>query len=798
MRPIKLEIEGFTAFREPTVVDFDGSELFVLSGPTGSGKSSLIDAMTFALYGSIPRYNDPKLIHPVVSQGLQEARVRFDFTIQDTPYTAVRVIRRQKRGDGWGAATKEARLEGGDKILAGSARELDEQVQKLFGLSFEQFTTCVVLPQGEFARFLHSTPAERQSLLKELLRIFIYTRMGQLARQRQAIAKQRLELLKEELEGLVGATKHVKREVEQRVKRLRKLRKMVENSQSELNKLDQERLRKDEAAKVEKDNEKKLSKIKKPKELDSIVSDQQLANQELTKRRKAREKAEKNLDNEEREYSKLPESDPIRQLVEIYKQCEEEEKHLKAAKKSAAESDKATKQAETLLQTAKAELEIAETKVKELRRKHAAYHLAEGLDSGEPCPVCLRPLDSVPEHPLPPALADAEKVIQKAKKNKEQAEEAYHDAVSGSSGDAAKVKELQSRVAAFNKRLKDAAPLAELKKQLEVNAAALQRVKQARQVAEDARKAERKAIDQINQIERRLKDAWKEYDRMRDSVASLEPPAANREDLSSSWEMLVTWSDTHSKVTTEKAQQLLLDVKTIVEQITEKRKSLREACAEEGVEVGMDDDVRDTVVDALARAEEEVKQIEQAIEKHAELTKKKEEAKIAAAVSGSLARHLSANAFERWLLQEAFDQLVLEGSRKLMELSSGDYSFHLDERLNFDIVDHRNADEIRSSRTLSGGETFLASLALALTLSEQVADLATEGAARLESIFLDEGFGSLDPDTLEMVASTIEDLGAHGRIVGLITHVKELADRIPVQYRVNKGPKTASVEKIVF
>ena len=89
------------------------------------------------------------------------------------------------------------------------------------------------------------------------------------------------------------------------------------------------------------------------------------------------------------------------------------------------------------------------------------------------------------------------------------------------------------------------------------------------------------------------------------------------------------------------------------------------------------------------------------------------------------------------------------------------------------VVDHNNADELRLARTLSGGETFLASLSLALALSDDVAQLAAHGAARLDALFLDEGFGTLDPDTLDTVASVIEALGARGRMVGLITHVAE-------------------------
>ncbi|MBK5289466.1 MAG: SMC family ATPase, partial [Acidimicrobiia bacterium] len=104
-------------------------------------------------------------------------------------------------------------------------------------------------------------------------------------------------------------------------------------------------------------------------------------------------------------------------------------------------------------------------------------------------------------------------------------------------------------------------------------------------------------------------------------------------------------------------------------------------------------------------------------------------------------------------------------------------------------------DESRSVRTLSGGETFQASLALALALSDQLADLSAN-RSRLESIFLDEGFGTLDAETLDTVAETIENLGATDRMVGIVTHVPELAARMPVQFRVAKTARSSTVERI--
>src|SRR5262249_19579282 len=156
MRPVRLVAEGFTAFRDRTEIDFTGADFFVLVGPTGSGKSSVLDAICFALYGSVPRYDDDRLVAPAITQGSNEALVSRTFDVDGDEYVATRVVRRTPRG---GASTREARLERGGEVLAGDAREMNAAVAELIGLPFRHFTECVVLPQGEFAEFLHDKPS---------------------------------------------------------------------------------------------------------------------------------------------------------------------------------------------------------------------------------------------------------------------------------------------------------------------------------------------------------------------------------------------------------------------------------------------------------------------------------------------------------------------------------------------------------------------------------------------------------------------------------------------------------------
>jgi exonuclease SbcC len=168
---------------------------------------------------------------------------------------------------------------------------------------------------------------------------------------------------------------------------------------------------------------------------------------------------------------------------------------------------------------------------------------------------------------------------------------------------------------------------------------------------------------------------------------------------------------------------------------------------------------------------------------------------VEAAVFNQLAGELKANRIIDFLQGEALELLAAAGSERLLFLSQGRYrlAFEGDE---FYVEDRQNGDERRSVRTLSGGETFLASLALALALSEQIQSLAVTHRARLQSLFIDEGFGALDPESLEIATEALSQLGGNDRMVGVITHVSELAERLPVRIEVRKLPGGSRLEVV--
>src|SRR5439155_16234552 len=98
MRPVLLEMAGFGSFREPTTVDFTGAEYFAFVGPTGAGKSTVIDALTFALYGSVPRWDNARTVALALAPTVNRGTVRYVFDVADQRYVVARELRRAAAG----------------------------------------------------------------------------------------------------------------------------------------------------------------------------------------------------------------------------------------------------------------------------------------------------------------------------------------------------------------------------------------------------------------------------------------------------------------------------------------------------------------------------------------------------------------------------------------------------------------------------------------------------------------------------------------------------------------------------
>ncbi|MGH7283933.1 MAG: AAA family ATPase [Polyangiaceae bacterium] len=190
MRPTKLKIEGFTCFREATTIVLAGLDVFAIAGPTGAGKTSILDAMVFALYGKVPRVG--KACGDLISLGRDRLSITFEFDLQGRSFVLTRTLRRKGGGT--------VQLDEGQTALAEGANAVNAKIEQLVGMPYETFTQAVVLPQGEFAAFLSSTGAERTRILRGLLRFEVYERMRKMAGQEEAVAAQAISLVQAQLD----------------------------------------------------------------------------------------------------------------------------------------------------------------------------------------------------------------------------------------------------------------------------------------------------------------------------------------------------------------------------------------------------------------------------------------------------------------------------------------------------------------------------------------------------------------------------------------------------------------------
>jgi exonuclease SbcC len=783
VRPLAIELEGFSAYRSRQELDLDGVEFFSLTGATGSGKSSLVDAMIFALYGRIPRL-DARAVAPVISAGADVARVAFTFEVRDEIYVAVRMAQRTKTG----ASTPEARLQRGEEVMASGAREVTKAVEKLLGLAFDDFTRTVVLPQGEFARFLTSDPAERQALLKKLLRID-YSRLRELAREREAVARDRADEALRRLEELEVPDLEAVEVARARLILLEELHGGIVEAERDLAEK-RSALEAAEKSVVElADAARRLEALAAPPDLDQLDQKLKAAEEDLEKAEKALKEARQRLAEAEESRKKLPSADAIAADRRAHNELADVVERLEGL--GTANAREAAKKTAATLEAAEGEREKAKAALNEAERDHAAHALRAALVAGEPCPVCAQEVVEVPAgeeltqlDELRRVLDDAERRVAAAAEVHEQAREALVRLEEQERSLTARRRELEEQIEgrpsmAELDRLEGEITAAE-----KAGAAAREDVSTAEEALKQARLAQEDLAEAAASVSRKLMEA-------RDTVSDQSPPLPPGDDPIVGWKEFLAWRDRKRSELAETEKSTREAVEKAREAVETTRSALVSRLEVGGVAAA--EPYAMGVATELERAKALVSEHEEAMRLRFELTEAARTAGEEAEVAGALRQHLRSDGFERWLMAGAVAELVTEANQLLAQLSSENYSLHSDGDGRFSVIDHLNADELRPVATLSGGETFLVSLALALSLAEKV---SASGGVALEAIILDEGFGTLDDDSLDIVASVLETLTAKGLMVGVITHVKELASRAPDRFEVTAGATGAEVRRV--
>jgi DNA repair protein SbcC/Rad50 len=810
MRPLRLLLDGFGCYRQPAEADFTDVEFFALVGPTGSGKSTVIDGLCFALYGTVPRWGKENAIADALAPAANGCRVCLVFEVGGKRYAAVRALNRDKQGR---VHTKEARLELLDAavepgapisaLLEASVDQIAEGpalvtagVEELLGLSYQHFIQSVLLPQGRFSRFLQAKASERQKLLVELLAFGVYEKVGQRARERARVAAERAGHAQRERGKLAGATPDAEAAAANRLAALAALAATVDDTLAGLRELAERAGQAAEQAKQGREETALLAKVRTPAEVAGLADRISQADKLFSERRCQLDEAERLAAEAGQHREGLPDQAAAERIRDAYTDQRELAGELADQEKELAAAQAAEQDSAAALRAAEEELERAQRAVQQTERAHAAAALTQTLAVGEDCPVCLREVTALPHHPAPAGLVEAKSGAQAADRQRKRATETHRRAERDAVAAAAAVAGTRPRLDKCAAYLAKAPAEADVAASLTAIAEAEAALRIARRDAATAKTAFGEAERARAALTDEEKEAWARLRAARDSVVPLGAPVLEDNHLVTSWTALTTWAAEQNSRRAQHQSELDTQATALRKQVVEGTAELTKLLAGHGIS-GVTDPTRAAAAVAThtARAETELAAIRQAIKKAAELDGEIRAARDEEQVAAMLGRLLQARKFEGWLCSEALDSLVAEASVTLMELSGDQYQLDRDDRNELVVIDYADAGARRPVHTLSGGETFQASLALALALSRQVAGLSG-GVRDLNSMFLDEGFGTLDADTLETVAITLERLAADSdRMVGIVTHVPELAERVPVRFVVSRSGSGSALRK---
>lgn len=861
-------MRAFGPYAGETVIDFEklqGRHLFLICGPTGAGKTTILDAMCYALYGKTSGDRTGEKMRSDYADSSERTEVIFDFMLGDKTYRATRSPAQmvdKKRGSGQTLAAMQAslsELEDGKEINT-LRTGIEEAAGKLIGLNADQFCQVILLPQGDFRKLLVAKADEREAILKQLFKTQRFsefkdrlkdrldakvrekmekqTREDQILSTAGAADEKQLASIVEEAEKSLQEAVETTRKQEKESNEFREVYQKETALMGHFTELDKA-LKQDAALKNEegrmKEMEASLSLIRSARELapyfDQLDGITREGRQEAQKLKTAKADMET--------YARLNETleKRIQELDAMKEKREEERKTalkmqdlvpkaklygaavqaLKNAQNALSRAEEETKRLQASAEAARKARDAQKEKADAVRKSYIdgqAFLLAEGLEDGVPCPVC-----GAIHHPAPARggdhVAKAEDV-ERAQKEYERASAAYDRANDAkekhSTGAYAKAVSDHAKADAQMKTLEEIPEAYRDPKYLEAESTRLLTdIRKWEQDKETAAAQLRKAGADLSASQAACRNAEERREELVKKYRETESVLKGASDKAG-FQSLDECKEWYKKKDTEES------VRKTLEQYRADRKSTEERIkAEEQETAGKErpdmlalNEKSKALQDQLKKASERAAALKErtetlqkavsdarAIEKELE-DLRKEEGLIRGLydlTSGKKTRIT----LERYVLGTLLDDVANAANLRLLSMSRRRYSLHrmTDESglgkggLSLEVSDS-STGRSRPANTLSGGETFLASLSLALGLADVVQ--SRQGGVRLDTMFIDEGFGTLDPDSLNSAMNTLIDLQNTGRMVGIISHVPELEERIDARLRVTPAEKGSKAE----
>ena len=867
MKPLTITMQAFGPYANTVTVDFtklEHSGLFLITGDTGAGKTTVFDAISFALYGEASGGAERRAAKSFRSDFASpelETSVTLVFEHNGQQYTITRVPeheRRKQRGEGMTTVKSSACLTMPDGRILATIPEVAQAVQELLGLNRNQFSQTVMIAQGDFLKILNAKSAERKELFQKLFATSRYARFQELLKEELSAAKQRLAAADQAIllaaseiwipEGAAGADvlTLVKTEPAYAEKALKPLQTICKKQRSAIKKaakahqeLDAkllEQAKNEQFAKTQNELLRRIGLAEQEQQNLNMQAPEIAGMQEqlllashaavLMKEYHAAEAAAKRMhaaaDAAERHRAALPKrevfctecSTLLEQAENDAKQIPEAQARIQQAEQAAGLLQKLTAQQKALEDAAA----LCRTRAAELERVSAAHSrclsafqaaqagmLAESLRESEPCPVC-----GSCSHPMPakrPETAPTEADVQRINQQMTAAIAQYERQNQAVQERKAAVAEIRSALDALSCH-EDAESLNQMicaaKAEIAARTDALEQARRSAQKAERELAAAKAAA---GESDAQLARAEAECVRLRQSyadaltgsvfeneaafLAAILPPEQQNLMQKRVNDYLSRSGSLQGQLENLRAQCTVTEPLPLAEIQAEIRNMKQVLAAEEEQQIA---------------AERLCTGNEQALERLTPLAAERAAASQNEAQLRDLYQTVGGQqtgqvklSFEAYVQQFYFRQVVAAANQRLNVLTNENYILRCRREagtlrgqtgLDLEVFDS-STGAWRDVSTLSGGESFLASLALALGLSDVVQ--AQSGGIRLDAMFIDEGFGSLDEGTLRQAMQMLARLADGTRLIGVISHVAELKEAIPAQIVVTKEANGSSI-----
>lgn len=916
MRPVKLTLSAFGPYAGRMELELDKlgeSGLYLITGDTGAGKTTIFDAITFALYGEASgAARSPGMFRSKYAASDTPTFVELIFRYAGQKYTVRRVPeyeRPAKRGSGMVRQQQEAELCCPGGRIVTRARDVTAEIEKIMGIDRNQFTQVAMIAQGDFLKLLLASTEERIRIFRRLFRTERYsTLQEQLKVQANELARtyereragmmqaagllsgteeesERLSqadvLTPEELDDLANEMierdnalweafqRQIKEsddalaqiqqllgkaeEIERSQKRLEQAKGQLKLAEKDVDEkkacLERERSRTSQAeqalsriALIESQMEQYKELDREREEYDRLLEEQRESHAHLLRCTQALDKLKKQREDSQRERESLgnPAAEKERltaakseQGQRLAQLCalDEEGKALVQLRASWEQAQEAYRSATSCAQASSREY----TRLNRLFLDAQAGLLASTLGEGAPCPVC-----GSRDHPsLAPLAQDApgEEDVNRAREEMERDAAVQADQSRQAGQFAGQFKSAHDRFlnnleqlipgageTEWQQQIADAitctqAEIDRLESDLTGQEKNLLRLEEIQKILD---RAERKIPDgeqmvqqyqtKCTQLESDLAHAQARMDKIRSQLHYSSSAEAGREirSLKEFRHLVIDAVDQAEKAYQEvlsTAGGLRGTVRELSDRIrdSERFDIVKIRASLEG-ETQHRKLLSDQMMAVHTRMEKNRSARERIRQYGAELPAVEEKLRWLRALSDTANGTLTGQEkvmLETYVQMAYFDRILIRANTRLMVMTGGQYE--LERRrcaannrsqsgLELEVLDHYNGSR-RSVRTLSGGESFLASLALALGLSDEIQSAA--GGVQLDAMFIDEGFGSLDEEALRQAVRVLNGLAESRRLVGIISHVAELKDQIDRQIVVTKERSGGSCAKLI-